>query len=389
MDKKKILITTRDVGAAINIIEIVRLAAVTPYVELHLHIQQPAARYFDNAGIDYVEVPLPPTKSLLDQTTQVLTSYAQNLIHTIKPDVILCGLSTPGDGGIDEALISVAKGVIPTVVMQDFWGEVNDFFGQCADFYLCLDDSAKKLTEQKYPCKGIVTGSPRHSWYETIDCAALKLQLRHDIQISHHQTVVGLFGQSLHHLSGYKQTIIELLEGVARVSPRAVIVYRKHPRETAAQATQTIRWLEQSGLNFFLVEHAQVEHALLVCDVVISILSNCLYDASYLNFFSETPLITPVALCYKPDVRQHLKNYNMIEASPYKDKKIAIICDAEKPDHQTIDYFLSESCKEALWLAGKQLENPKYAAKKALDSILSIAAIQSTKEGCHESTHLF
>ncbi|KTD47618.1 hypothetical protein [Legionella quateirensis] len=373
MSRKKILVSSRDVGAAINIIEIVKLAQHDTNFELFLYIQPPASTYFQSNNLSFELVPHIIVKQSEYEKGQVLLHYARDILDKINPDVILCGLSTPGDAGIDEALITVAKNKIPTVVMQDFWGEVNDFFGVCADYYFCLDQEAKRLTEERNRCEGIVIGSPRHSWYKTLNLNQLRNELREEAGLMAHDLVIGLFGQSLHHIPGYKETLAELLTLVSEVQPAAKIVYRQHPRESEDNALITRNLLERSEVSFSLVNHKKVEHSLIMCDAVCSILSNCLYDASYLNFFSSTPFITPIAFCYKEDILKHLNNFNMINASPYKEKNIACMFDFKKPELKQLEYLFSDLGKQEHWLASKKLENPDRAAAKALNTLFNLA----------------
>ncbi|HAT8326990.1 TPA: hypothetical protein GDD11_13630 [Legionella pneumophila] len=372
MSRKRILVSSRDVGAAINIIEIVKLAKSNPDCDFFLYIQPPAAQYFSNHNLEYELVPNYIAKQQDCEEAKLILNYAGEILEKIKPDVILCGLSTPGDAGIDEALITVAKNTIPTVVMQDFWGEVNDFFGVCADYYFCLDQEAKLLTESYYQCQAIAIGSPRHSWYQSLNIEKLKIDLRKEVDLSPSELVIGLFGQSLHWLAGYQEILSEFLLSLHQIQPDATILYRQHPRESQEQAQTTIRLLEKINLKFIQHTHNKVEYSLILCDLVCSILSNCLYDSSYLNFFSKKPLITPIALCYKTDILQHLNNFNMISSSPYKAKKLAFICDAQKPDDNLIKYLLSVDSRKDFWLASKNLENPKYSATRALDSLMKI-----------------
>ncbi len=373
MSRKRILVSSRDVGAAINIIEIVKLAKSNPDCDFSLYIQPPAAQYFSNHNLEYELVPNYIAKQQDSEEAKLILNYADKILEKIKPDVILCGLSTPGDAGIDEALITVAKNKIPTVVMQDFWGEVNDFFGACADYYFCLDQEAKILTEQRYDSEGLVIGSPRHSWYKSLELVHLRKELRKKADLLPEDMVIGLFGQSLHHIPGYKETLLDVLSLVPQACPEATLVYRQHPRESNEQALNTIRLLENAKIAFRLMKDEKVEHTLILCDAVFSILSNCLYDASYLNFFSPIPFITPIALCYRDDLLSHLNNYNMLTASPYKAKNIAYIFDSKKPDRHDLQYLFSDSAKREFWMASKKLENPEYAASKAQEILLKIA----------------
>ncbi|HAT8180527.1 TPA: hypothetical protein JA361_13985 [Legionella pneumophila] len=376
MSRKRILVSSRDVGAAINIIEIVKLAKSNPDCDFFLYIQPPAAQYFSNQNLEYELVPNLIARQQDSEEANLILNYAGEILEKIKPDVILCGLSTPGDGGIDEALITVAKNKIPTVVMQDFWGEVNNFFGACADYYFCLDQEAKTLTEQRYDSEGLVIGSPRHSWYKSLELVHLRKELRKKADLSTEDMVIGLFGQSLHRIPGYKETLLDFLSLIPQACPEATIVYRQHPRESNEQAFNTIRLLEHSKISFRLMKDEKVEHTLILCDAVCSILSNCLYDASYLNFFSPIPFITPIALCYKEDILKHLNNYNMLNASPYRVKNIAYMFDNRKPSKDDLKFLFSENGKKEFWLASKKLENPKYAAQKAFINLLNISDLE-------------
>ena len=69
------------------------------------------------------------------------------------------GLSTPFDGGIDEAVIALTK--TPTYLFQDFWGEINTFFGGKPDSVFVLDEYAKALNEKKYMVASHIVGSPK------------------------------------------------------------------------------------------------------------------------------------------------------------------------------------------------------------------------------------
>src|SRR5690606_18822305 len=120
---RRLLMTARDAGASFHLIEVARAALAAGDIALEVATQMPASRYFADAGIPHRALPLPAARAPDDASAAALLACADGLVETVRPDAVLCGLSTPGDGGIDEAVIARFAG--PSLVLQDFWGEVN------------------------------------------------------------------------------------------------------------------------------------------------------------------------------------------------------------------------------------------------------------------------
>lgn len=369
----KLLITMRDVGATVNIIEVIKQLEQYPHIEYHLLAQAPSISYLEQANIHHFEVvDFAPLKERSSKNAELLLEFAKNKIASYQPDAILTGLSSPRDAGIDEAIISVAPKSIPTFVFQDFWGEINTFFDSFADLYFCLDEEAVNITKQYFKVQAISAGSPRHINYSNYASLKLRTELRDQLCIKDCKTVLGLFGQSLHFLKGYHNTISDLLETVKLKAPETIILFRPHPRETAEESLATIEKIKQLGLQYRLPEKHSVAESLIICDTVCSIFSNCIYDACYLNYFSKTPLITPVLLGYEKDIIAYAKNFNVYEASPYKKQNLAYVCKSKKNLENDLGYLLSsEAALKYTQSAKNALRSPKESAKFIIKEIIN------------------
>jgi hypothetical protein len=143
---------------------------------------------------------------------RLLLDFADNLLADVRPDALLGGLSTPFDGGIDEALFARAN--VPGFLLQDFWGERNAFFGRGPQTCLVLDRMAADLTAARHDIESVVVGSARHAAYERIEPIRRRTELRRALGLAEDTTVYSLFGQSLHNLEGYQATVEAWVEAV-------------------------------------------------------------------------------------------------------------------------------------------------------------------------------
>ena len=367
---KKLLVTARDAGAAFNIIEICKQALSEGIFSLEIYAQMPAAQYFQENGIVVNVVSLPSAKTTNDEEAKNLLCYCKALIENIRPDAILSGLSTPFDGGIDEAILAVAKGKIPTIVMQDFWGEANKFFGVIADCYLSLDAEAVRITYERHNAISVALGSPRHAHIGKIPLLKFRNMLRKELEIDQNALVIGLFGQALHRLEGYYATIQYWSSSLKHFSKKIVAVYRSHPREKEEETFKTIELIKETGLECKRIQHEKVEHSLLMCDVVCSAFSNCSYDASYINYYAIEPLLVPMLLLFNEEVSQYLRSKVCLEQFPYLKDGMALAVNRPEELEEKLNYAISKKGKKDIWLACKQLPDPCRASSRALEVIL-------------------
>jgi hypothetical protein len=363
----RLLVTARDAGATFNLIEIARAALRDGDFSLSIHAQSPALEYLREAGLDAIDVALPPASDAGDGAARALLEYARAVQLSVQPDALLAGLSTPGDGGIDEAALATA--VAPSFVMQDFWGEANGFFGRLADCYLGLDEHAVRLTRQRHGVDGAVVGSPRHAAYATLDVEELRARSRTELGLAEGVDVFGLFGQALHRLPGYQMTVEAWAAALRRLPGPLAAVYRPHPRETDADAAATLALVRGSGLECRLVRQRTVEETLAACDVVCSAFSLCSYDAAYLNRLATRPLITPVTLLFDQQVRDYCGEHIHFEDFPYLQGRLALSVRRVEELGERLQSARHGHLPESVWRAARGIPDPSGATARALEVI--------------------
>ena len=93
---------------------------------------------------------------------------------------------------------------------------------------------------------------------------------------------------------------------------------RSHPRESADDIAYTTEMLRKHQLDARIPPpSASVEAVISACDVVTAAFSNCLYDAAFLNHFSERPLVSPVALFFDPEIVSYFRSIVNLDSFPY------------------------------------------------------------------------
>lgn len=276
----RLLISARDPAAAWNMAAIARAARADGRFEVHVYAADPAFNLLRNDGIAVGRFRSACVTDQTDYLASTLLAEAAELINTLQPDVVLTGLSRSGEGGIDEALLAVSKA--PCAALQDFWGDVNDFFGSRADIYLVLDHQASKLTRQRYNVPTKVVGSPRHTAYDALNPAELRRTTRGRYGLGKQDVLIGLFSQPIWPDPGYVRTLAAFSAAVAEVITSGVIILRPHPKDPETAISQTREALETSGLRVILCAEDRVESCLAACDLICSPFSLCTLDALYL-----------------------------------------------------------------------------------------------------------
>jgi len=368
----KILLTARDPAAALHLIEIVRCAGQFDQLHIDIATQQPARRYFEEAGFDTTLVDLPPAREMPSLEAEELLQKCRELIDWFQPDAVLCGLSTPFDGGLDEAMTAVFSG--PKFVMQDFWGEANQFFGARAQTYFALDEEAVRLSKFRHGLNAISVGSPRHSAYQYMDIPLIRARERKRIGASEETTVVGFYGQALHRVSGYRNTLNAWVDAMISQQTEFKALYRPHPREDNSDVIWTMQRFKEAGMSCVISEGKEVERSLLACDVVCSAFSNCTYDVAYLNYFSKDPIITPVSLFFDPEIVEYFHKMVKLEEFPYLKSGLVLPVNEAGDLPSVLTSAGAKHVKEKYWCAAKHLPSPVKAPELVLSHIQSALA---------------
>ena len=359
-----LLITARDAASTLSLIEIARAALADDTWRVSIHAQAPAYRFFREAGLSAIEVDLPAASEAEGRAAAALLARAEALLEEEGPTVVLVGLSTPVDGGIDEAVL--ARSQVPTFVTQDFWGESNAFFGRGADCSLALDEAAVRLTHLRHGAEAVAIGSPRHAPYAALDVKALRCSSRGDLGIEETSIVVGFFGQAMHFRPGYSRTVRAWAEAVGRGRESTVALYRPHPRESDADVADTLAIFAEADLETRLARQRTVEETLLACDVVCSAFSLCNFDAAYLNRFASEPMIVPLTLMLDGELAAYCRDHFHLQEFPHLSSGLGLAVREGEDLAGALGVASSPDTRERVWRAARALPDPAGAAGRAL-----------------------
>lgn len=368
MTPSRVLVSARDPAAALHLAEICRAALSDARFDLCVVAQQPAYAILRGRGLQVRAISAAAASSKDDPAGSTLLAEAKLILEQFRPDVVLCGLSSPGEGGIDEALLAVSR--VPTFLMQDFWGEQNTFFGRGADTLLVLDQAAAKLSNFRHCAKTIVTGSPRHGAYKDFDSLQSRVRCRSSLDIPLERKVIGLFGQPLCHQAGYLRTLSKWADAVRALPCHPVVVYRPHPRELNTGITWTVDELRRLGLSPIILASESTEEALSICDAACAVFSNCAYDAAYLNYFCDSPLVTPMMLLFDHEMAAFYSSIADFKQLPYFSEGLALpVLHADELDQAMIE-AVEQPCRERAWLSAKAfLSDPSNSAGLVLSAL--------------------
>ncbi len=363
----RLLITARDVAAALHLVQVALAARADARFEVSIAAQQPAARHFQEAGLQVRLFEPLSTRAADTENAARLRALAAGLLADVRPDVVLTGLSTPFDAGLDEA--------VPTVLFQDFWGEQNLLLGKAADLILAVDDEALRLNLRRYGRDSVRVGSARHAAYRSLDIPDLRRRIRSRLGLAPEERLIGFFGQALHQLAGYQRTVEHFVRAAAGLPETASVLIRPHPREDARQRAATEALFAHSGLRLAPPLEGAVEDALIACDVACSLFSSCTYDAAYLNRFSATPVTVPVSMLFDPEIVSYCEQHVNFETFPYH-RFGAVLAVHEKEELAAVlRRALQAATHEAVWAnAHRHLADPASAPGKALDAVAAFAS---------------
>jgi len=365
----RLLISARDPAAAYHLTEVARHAARDPRFELTLVAQEPALSIMRAGGLSPLPIELEKAVKAESAEGIALLAAAERVLAEHRPDAVLCGLSTPFDGGIDEAIF--ARASMRRFLYQDFWGERNAFFGPGPDVCLVLDRMAAEMTWNRHRLPSVVVGSARHAAYADLAPAKRRLDVRRRLGIAADVAVYALFGQALAALEGYRKTVEAWVEAVQSLPGPRVAAYRSHPRENDDDRRRTLGVIRNAGLDVLSLDGESVEDALLAGDVIGSAFSNCAYDAAYLNFFSEQPLIVPVCLFFEPGVVEYFQRIVRLKEWPYLKSGLVLPVYRREDLSKALAHAAGDDAKRRYWEAARgNLLSPDGASQRVLDAVL-------------------
>jgi len=361
-----LLLSSRDPGAAKNILEIAHSAGRHPEMRISAVAAQPAYQLLVDGGIDVSFFDAPFTTETSGEAYDRNLTEAGRRLDELSPDAILAGLSSSGEGGVDEALIKAAQNRMPTFAVQDYWGDVNDFFGASADIYFVQDELAKDLTTELHGKSSIVTAPPCYASYGKYEALTTQIKTAHDSR----RPVIGIFGQALWAQQGYHETLSELCHSIHRTSPGAIVRYRPHQRESAEDRLRALALFEQHDLDVELHPGQTIEEDIISCHTVLSVFSNSGRDALYLNRVSSTPLASTVFLQFDENLHRHYRSLTGSDEIPLVVEGMALCARTLDGLDDSLKTALSDEERNRQWrLAREKLADPTAAPDKILSCI--------------------
>ena len=114
------------------------------------------------------------------------------------------------------------------------------------------------------------------------------------------------------------------------------------------------------------------EHSLLACDVVCSAFSNCTYDVAYLNYFSDKPLISPVALFFDRGIVDYFHRMVRLAEFPYLKAGLVMAVRQEADLAGSLARAATPEEKALSWQRARKLADPAAAPMRVLDAILNV-----------------
>lgn len=336
---------------------------------MHVVAQQPAAGLLMDQGLEVSTLELETPDDASHQAARALLAAAGAKITSIRPDVIVTGLSGPGLG-IDEALVARA-GPIPTVSLQDIPGYLVTGFGQPAQTYLVETEDAVASTQAKAAVTAIAIGALKYARYADLDMGAVRQENRPERGVG---TLYSFYGQPAWQWDGYLRSLNRYAEVLGDMAPGAEVIYRPHPKETAAQQAQTMDVFRRAGVRPVRDDMSSVEQSLAVPDVVVTCFSTCGIDLVHLQARSSTPLGVGVFLMFEDDLRQ---THAADTGHPLPWPAQQGLCHAVENPADLADVLrqaADSACRQDMWLrACERVPGPGQACERALAAISAIA----------------
>lgn len=357
--KKTILLTARSACAAWGILEVWRKLSTDKRVTVMIVSQEPATTIFSTSNVPVNALDISPGLTSDDENSKKILLSVKSILSSFAPDVALVGLSTPGEGGIDEAVIVQAE--CPTFMLQDFWGDSNLFFGAHPDYYLVMDTEAKLATDFKHKSSSIVVGSPRHAKYSNLDFKLIREKKLKKLNLSEKSIVHGFFCQPLL-CPGYIETIEAWADKVKSISYDKII-YRPHPASPPELVTEIKKIFETRNLNFDILQNENVEQVISVCSTISSGMSNSNLDVAYFNYFSTTSMVVPIYLLFNKELVNFLEKFQKIDSIPTVKQEVSLLVSELSSLSSVMNLAVSFDERERLWANSKKLPNPLVAVE--------------------------
>ena len=366
---RTLLISARDPGAAFQLVPIARAAIAAGGLSVRLVASGPAAGIFESSGLAVERFSAAPVDGPGAPGAGAVIEAARAVLDCVAPDALLVGLSGQGCG-VDEALLHVA-GAIPTYAMQDYWGDINQGWGALPGTYFVIDEEAARLTRGRTRARIVVIGSPRHSGELREDPSQVRDDARAKMGFAPDVPLVIFFGQPLHGLQGYRETLGRLAVAAGSALPGLQILYRSHPKEIAEECAASLRALRAGGVRVDPDPWSGLEASLCAADIACTCYSSCGLDHVFLSQASSRPLGTVLHLLFRPDVAEYFRSVTHLDDVPLSAQGLAGTVFSEGLLVASLRDSISPALRQARWETAQRIvKAPEDAARVAVRCVL-------------------
>jgi len=271
-------VTSRDYGAAQNMVPIIKNLLLNKDINLIILAQNPAFNYFKNKNLNPI---------LVSDNEVEIEKYLNNLFSSSKQDIVLTGLSG-FNVGIDEIILKCNSRAI-TFTLQDYWGDVNGKLQVYADYYFVIDKKAALITKRKTNKEVFIMGGlPK---YFNIKYHKYESKKRNN------KKIIVFFGQPLWSLHSYRRVIKDLAYIGKELKNKIQLIYKVHPAEKNILKYKYL-------FNNMTLSEVSSNQLLYVADLSLSINSTCGFDNVYLQKYTNFSLSKHAFILYKKDLRK-------------------------------------------------------------------------------------
>ncbi|MBH52068.1 MAG: hypothetical protein CL785_02815 [Chloroflexi bacterium] len=244
---------------------------------------------------------------------------ARFLLDKVKPDVIITSSSSLGVG-IDEGLLAVAN--VPTITVQDFWGDVNLGLNNPANTYLVIDELAARMSKERWGVSAIPVGACKYTAYENINIDELRNNTRSTLGIEQNQLLVGFFGQSPQ-IPGHNKAFKDLVSILSEMTNPPTLLRRDHPKFASNHTHDNlIRTMGITEIN--VTNKGEAEPWLCACDIVTTCYSYVSIDHAYLSSKSRDPIGLVLFLLHNANTKQYFEKTTGLSSLPTVSRGIGL-----------------------------------------------------------------
>jgi hypothetical protein len=284
---KKILATVRDVGAAHQMVVMVRYLRVEPNFDVVFFASEPAGQTLELYGEEYIlfEPDLPYQASHSDADLTRLKAGAYHLLQIEQPDMVLCGLSNYAQG-IDDAVMQAAKAAswhCPSALLLEDKGPIQSMDGALPDHILATSEAIAIWSDKNCSSKVHRIGSPKHDALSRLPVDQMRQQERAKRGLDGSDCLAVFIAQASHP-PGHDENFTEFIQALCEIDGNGVhhsLVLRGHPG--FPETTNAYLALAQNaGLNITLDPGDDIIPLLCAADMVLSCTSTVIQDYTWL-----------------------------------------------------------------------------------------------------------